>query len=389
MNYLITYYCKEYLYKGFLLLIFIYITMNQLAFADDAFISLSDIHFDPYFACTQANRSCKMFDLLQKTPYQKWQIIFSEYSQEKEKSYSDTNYTLLKSTLEQAYQVKLEKHPQFVLILGDFLSHNFREQYYRYSKDKTRASYHAFVKKTLQFLTNEIEKTFPQVDVYPLVGNNDSYTGDYSVIINGDFFRDTSITWSELIKNKNNLENFRSSFLKAGYYEIETSSDNKIIMLNTVLFSEKVRNKSQKQAALLQLNWLHKKLEFAKAHRQHVILAFHIPIGIDPFATIKNNFDVKNFWQTGYMNKFETELKQFSTVITAMLAGHVHRESFQFMLPKQLENIPIYITPSVSPIFGNNPAFKVYYYDSTSFKITKFETYYYSLNQVDRIWKKD
>jgi hypothetical protein len=197
-------------------------------------------------------------------------------------------------------------------------------------------------------------------------------------------------TWSILIKDRNNKASFQDVFPAAGYYEITVpgNKQQKIILLNTVLFTDRVHIIQQKQAAFRQLAWLHSRLLFAEKHHQHVILAFHIPIGIDIFATIKSKLDIKEFWQENYTEKFEADLERFSSVITGILPAHIHVNAFQLIMLKRLMNIPVNFTPSISPIFGNNPGFKIFSYEEDTLGIKNRETYFYPLDGSPPAWER-
>lgn len=357
------------------------------------FMTLSDIHFDPFLECVDAPKPCALLNKLRNAPAQNWSdILASHASKTPAKFRDDTNYALLKSTLLEASAVSKKENPQFITILGDFLAHDFRRKYKKYSGDKSYAGFETFVKKTFQYMTIEFNQAFPTIDVYPVVGNNDSYEGDYQLKPHGQFFRDTAATWSVLIKNKANRERFMRTFPIAGYYNVmlPMQPNQRVIVLDTVLFSSH-NNKSQvKQAALEQLNWLHAQLADLAKHKQRAILAYHIPIGIDVYATLKKFKFIQEFWHPIYNEKFEQELKSFPGSVNGILSGHIHMDTFQLMTISELADIPINYTPSVSPIFGNNPAFKVYSFDTDTQQITNYVTYFYPQNSDLAVkWQKE
>ena len=187
----------------------------------DNFITIADIHFNPYAGCEKMPVPCPILNKLREASYQNWESILEKNSDKSISGYyHDTNYALLKSTLFELGQINQKEHPYFVLVLGDWLAHSYRKQYIKYSGDKSAMRYQEFVKKTLKFLTQEMKQTFPDIDVYPVVGNNDSYTGNYNVVPRGAFLRDTAETWVTLIKDKTNQKNFLRDFSVGGYYVV-------------------------------------------------------------------------------------------------------------------------------------------------------------------------
>src|SRR5439155_22386187 len=115
-------------------------------------------------------------------------------------------------------------------------------------------------------LNTDLANAFPTLYVYALIGNNDSYRGDYYLETNGLFFNDSSDLWSKLIKNKKNQMLFKQQFTRNAYYAIEIPNQPKLnlIVLNSVLFSTYARGRRLNEAADEQLNWLHRQLQSIK-----------------------------------------------------------------------------------------------------------------------------
>jgi hypothetical protein len=348
------------------------------------FMSIADIHFDPFTSCdVLATEACPIIKKLQQATPDTWDSVFSQYDSHKVSRFGhDTNYALLKSALNEIQQVNKNQNPTFTLILGDFLAHHFREKYISYSHDKTKQGYQKFVNKTLQFLAKQIRQAIPQGDIYPAVGNNDSYTGDYGVVPQGSFLHDTSIAWQHLISNNSNRQAFLREFPEGGYYAVTLPGNpkQKILVLDTVLFSTAVTGPHVKQAAQKELQWLHHQLERADKQHQRVLIACHVPTGIDVYATLRSFLGgAREFWFSEYTKEFGKNVQQFTHVIAAILPAHIHRDKQEWLdgsNPKMLMSF----TPAISPIFGNNPGFKIYEYDKTSLKLQKYIIYYYSLN---------
>lgn len=354
------------------------------------FLTLADIHFDPFISCqTTKVQPCPLIVKLNRAPVNEWSMLLAAYDKSVPVYRQDTDYSLLVSSLTAAKKAAASEHAQFVIVLGDLLGHNFKHYYKKYSQDQTAAGRLVFTRKTIQFVTNELAKTFPQTNVYMLVGNNDSYQNDYVTPPNSLFLKEAASEWSALIKNKMQREEMQQTFPYAGYYAINLSPDAKLrlIVLNTVLFSVKAKGKNVDQAADNELKWLQQQLASVKAHQQKAIIAMHIPPGVDVYATLRLRlFTLVSLWKPAYAARFQTELQQFAPVISGIFSGHLHSDWFQVLTFNQSTNeIPITGTPSISPIFGNNPGFKIYSYSPTSLQLDDFVTYYYSLSDK-RTW---
>jgi len=324
------------------------------------FIALADIHFDPFNSCIAKN-NCPLIDELRASKATEWPQILAKYDVQPQQMKRDTGYELLTSAMTLAKEAAHVNHPQFVLVLGDFLAHEFRDKYKRYSSDKHAFNYESFVQKTLTFLNNQLAHDFPSLTIYCVVGNNDSYHGSYYVKPNGTFFKNQALLWSSLIREVSNRDTMQKQFLYAGYYTLTLPYPNnlRLIVLNTSLFSYKAKGRDLNTAALNQLNWLHAQLQQAKNAHQRVFIAMHIPEGIDIYATTHTRlFRLINLWKSPYIQRFEVEMNQFSAEIAGIFTGHLHRNQFQLLTYQDGHEIPFIGVTSISPIFGNEPGFR-------------------------------
>lgn len=351
------------------------------------FISVSDIHFDPYFSCPRLlTRPCPLIQKLRQSPASVWSKLLAKYDTKLPRYRFDSNYPLLDSSMQFARQLAEQKQAKFVLILGDFLGHHYRQNYRHYSRDYSIEGYQSFVTKTFEFLTNELLQAFSNIDVYSVVGNNDSFQGDYYTEVNGRFFKTIQNIWMPLIKDPKNKAAMVTTFHEAGYYSIHVRPNLKIILLNSVLFSTKAKGKFVSYAAEQQLKWFHHELQVAKKQHQKVFIAMHIPPGIDVYATSQLRlFRIVELWRTNYTEAFENELKEFASEILGVFAGHLHSDWFQVLTLNDVHRVPMLGTPAISPIYGNNPGFKLYTYSADA-GLVHFETYYYTLDR-EKKWE--
>lgn len=352
------------------------------------FLALSDIHFDPFTHCPKI-KPCPLIVKLQRAPANQWAALLAQYDIQAPRYRLNSNYSLLTSALTASKRVALAKQAKFVLVLGDFLGHKYRHYYRIYSGDKTATGYISFVRKTLSFLTGEFARAFPAIDVYSVVGNNDSYQGDYVIRPEGEFFKDAAFFWSSLIKTPANRLAMRAQFRKAGYYSLSIPSDAnlRLIVLNSTFFSYKAKGKDIDKFANEQLNWLHAQLKLAKEKNQTVFIAMHIPISIDIFTSAQFKlFTLFEFWKKNYRQRFRNDMQQFAPHIAGVFTGHLHSDWLHVLTFPQAEKVTWTGIPSISPIFGNQPAFKIYTYSLKPLQLQNNTTYYYRLN-TNRTWE--
>lgn len=348
------------------------------------FLSASDIHFDPFLNCR--NRvPCPLIQTLTRTPANRWAEIFSKNKKTYFQYRKNTQYPFLLSSLKAMQKRAQEQHARFVLLEGDYLGHDYRSLYKKFSSDSSFIAYRSFVKKTFEFLSLELKHFFPNTDIYTVLGNNDSYHGDYIAIPNGPFFKDTAIIFSRLINHSQNKKNMLNEFPTGGYYAVTVSTNPplRLIMLNTLFFSQKVKGEKSAFFANQELSWLEQELKQVKANHQQALLVMHIPISFDLYA----GFNIKlltliDFWKKSDTKKFKAILKKYGTNVAGILAGHLHTDWFQTYIidDETHQTIPMIGTPSISPIFGNNPGFKIFTYHPKTHELTDDVIYYYPIN---------
>lgn len=352
------------------------------------FITVTDVHFDPFTTCAKQinNNVCPIVKALRKADASHWSAIFSKEGSKKMVGYgSDSDYLLLLSTLREIHRLNACYHPSFVLFIGDYLTHDFQLKYIQYSGDSSAKGYKAFVKKTIQYLTMVFRHALPQVPIYPVVGNNDSYGGDYRVRPNGAFFRDLSHIWPIFLYSSDNEGSFSRDFSYAGYYAVtlQTNPSARLIVLNSVLFSKHVQGPNVATAAQAQLSWLQQQLAQAKSLKQPVWLTFHIPTGMDIYKTAMTGINTL-LWNPTYIQAFIKLVNKYSKNIHGIFTSHLHMDGFAlFANQKVLDSY----SPSISPVLGNNPSMKVFRYDAKTFQLNDFVVYYLPVNNPALSWR--
>jgi predicted phosphodiesterase len=349
-------------------------------------ISVSDIHFDPLLTTDKA-----VADKIKNSGCLRWREIYSSSSDKHISHVGDeTNYNLLASTLVQMKRAC--PAPDFILFSGDLLAHKFRKYHHEVFSDNERA-FRAFVKETLKFIGTEFDRTFPHAHIVFTLGNNDSYE-DYGIEPNGSFLHNTmNLYFTHYLRGEHTtLNSFASTFKSGGNYAFPptVSSANRVLSINDIFFSE--RN-GYNDYGWQQLKWLEKQLKAAKKNKRNVWIVFHIPPGVDTWSTLKQGHTVA-FWDAlhkdkdsrTFTDKFQELVQTYSPIIKGIFSGHTHMDHFRLIFDKSHNPLAyIHITPAISPEFGNNPGFEVLTYDTGSFSVADFDTYYYD----GAAWKEE
>jgi len=329
----------------------------SLAAQAETFLSLSDIHFDP-FADPSLVTKLEAADVTQ------WQSILASSSTTAFSAYgSDVNEPLLRSAVAEM-KAQIPK-PPFVLISGDFLAHKFQQTYQQYATDKSQEAYTAFVTKTIAYIASVLRDAYPNARIYPTLGNNDSDCGDYAVAPDSVFLANFRDIWTSAVGSRS----FVRRFPTGGYYHADVPGvrDLRIIAINTNFFSTDYKNTCGKPGpdpGLQELAWLDAELQLAQREHKRVWLLFHIPPGMDVFDTVQYGgscpmVSAGTFWKAEYQQKYLQITAAHRRIILGAFAGHTHQDEFRIV-----NGAFVHITPSISPVFGNNPAFQIVTIDS-------------------------
>jgi predicted MPP superfamily phosphohydrolase len=303
-------------------------------------------------------------------------------------SVSVTCKALWKKTKAKLESVAKAEQPTFMLYLGDLPGYN----------DSTRRT------NTHAMLEN-LRDLNVGIPILYLPGNNDSLEGDYHSFSNSNAQtvltkdKDTINPWPVINSKASGIKVGNLDFSKAfGYYSVDlTDSGNtlKVIALNTVIFCNKSKyhqyvsddKVSQQTATQEQMTWLETTLS-KLTKNDRVLLIMHIPIGLDGYSGDAMWNPVLTFTDAsgktqGLHNGFLDLLSKHKANIVGLLNGHTHldglRRIYNGKVAKASDMISYSIsTPGIAVNHQNNPAFKTFTYDTKSFDLLDFETYYAS-----------
>jgi sphingomyelin phosphodiesterase acid-like 3 len=345
--------------------------MLALPAAAAEFLWLSDIHFDPL-------ADGALVDRLAAAEPEQWVGILETGSARFPGYGRDTGWPLLSSVLQATK--KVQPKVAFTMVTGDLLVHHFREQFNAAATIHDDAAFRRFVRKSVDFVGLQLKQREPGTRVVIALGNNDDECGDYAIQPSGPFLHDTA----QLVSNLAGVAD-SDSYVRFGSYSVPNPAvkHQRIIVLNTVFFSPKYGDRcghSTDDPGTLLLAWLANELEAAKAHREKVWLVYHIPPGVDAYATshakqLSAGGAVTLLWKESYAGRFANLLEQYSSVVGPNFSGHIHVDDFRLLGGRGRSSPFVIATPSVSPITGQNPTFRVVKTDSHG-RLEDQTTYY-------------
>ncbi len=257
------------------------------------------------------------------------------------------------------------------MISGDFLTHNFRQEFDAAASDHSDAAYRVFVRKTMQFLARELGQAFPAAPILPALGNNDEECGDFQLQPKGPFLSDTLSILRTFAGNAAS-PTVNQDWRNYGNFSAKVRGV-RVLSTNTNFFSVHYRNACGSprdgDPGLATLAWLEAELAAAQQAQERVWLLYHIPPGIDGYATLRKGLcpdAITPMWDEIYARPFQKLLRRYAGTIVASFAGHTHMDDFRLIGDRDGRDAFALITPAISPIFGQNPAFRTMVYDAAS-----------------------
>lgn len=335
---------------------------------------VSDVHFEPF-------RDPAKVPQLAAAPASEWKKIldapaspdqaarFAELQKTCKTRGADTSGTLFQSSL--AAMQANAPHARLITISGDLISHDFPCKYKTLFPNATPAQYEAFVVKTLEFVLTSFRAAFPAAPVYAALGNNDSGCDDYRIDSNGSFLAATAPLFTGKLPAKQRQQ-AAASFAAGGNFSVALPAPFRrthLLLIDNLFQSRKYKTcagRTNAVAATAQITWLRTELEKARKNHEQVWVIGHIPPGIDAYATISKLRNVcggKDPDMFLSSDEMSGTLQEYGDVIRLALFAHTHMDEMRLIEPFPLKGkanmVALKMTPSISPVDGNNPAFTI------------------------------
>lgn len=372
------------------------------------FLVITDLHLNPFHGLGKAE-----FKALAAAPAHQWQAIIARSPEPIVSLGSDSNFSLLDSALGAA--AEQAERPDFILFAGDFMAHDWQSRYnacaHQSIADDPQA-YREFTVKVLQFIAGRFEERFPDVAILPTLGNDDAFCQDYWVQPGGAFLDQFAKVWRPLLGSTVDPKAFERSFSSLGCYvaDLPGLENHRLIALNSVLLSKSYCSSYHAPGhddcctcidpgaapGTAALAWLEQALSRSSRENERVWLLMHVPPGIDSYTEDKadGKSHAASLWEPRFLDRYLKLIHEYRSILNISFAGHTHMDDYRIA---HVDGAPVLlhkIVPSVSPVFGNNPAFQVYEVDSDSGAITDWQTHFLDLSHsgtsmAERAWSKE
>gem|GEM_PF-678835 len=190
-----------------------------------------------------------------------------------------------------------------------------------------------------------------------------------------------------------------------GYYSARPVAGLRVIALNSIIWGRKYHPVapacqhaagpvSQHAAGDRQLHWLAAQLDDAAAAGDKVLLAMHIPPGLDAFRVSEGEPDTsmwtrhpegEGVWSTEaegssatpWLDRFLELVAAHTDTIVGLAFGHTHEDELRRLHDQNGKITEVAISaPGITTNHGNNPGFKTVTYDPETKELLDFKTYY-------------
>ncbi|KAI9986452.1 hypothetical protein PInf_025395 [Phytophthora infestans] len=283
--------------------------------------------------------------------------------------FQDAPSPLLESALVYAKE-HVVADPELFLYTGDHAAHGlFTDEY---------------IAKAVETNVHAMENYYPpkgregRLEATAIIGNADGNPDYHMEVTDPETESNPSIeliseVWEDSLTAANmDLLNRR------GYLSYALDDKLHVITLNTVPYSPShLPDTSKHPDPFGQFAWLDKTLAELQNADKFAYIAGHI-------APIVDSYGGNPQWHPKYIVKYKNIVGKYADVIKAQFFGHVH--SVEFRVPvtsldgpagddDTFQLLPMYTTGSISPLFGNNPSFMVWDYDTETYEVLDYAVY--------------
>ena len=246
---------------------------------------------------------------------------------------------------------------------------------------------------TIRFVDRMIAKALPAVPVFAAIGNNDSDQGDYQPPT-AAFLQGVGQDWSEGWGNiPSPVRNAAlASFQKSGNYAVPDPSvpTHEFVIVNSNPWAARNAQACSETNPdpAGQFQWLREVLARIRHAQGTATLMMHILPGIDAMKSSMG--PPKSLWTEQCTEKFIAMVSEFPGVIVQIYAGHIHRDDFR-LLPDNSgkPSIPIHVVPSISPVYLNNPAVQIGWYDKNNGDLRDYATLQIDVGDSKPAWRME
>lgn len=230
-------------------------------------------------------------------------------------------------------------------------------------------------------LTTTIQSLFPNLQVFPALGNHDYWPQDQLPIATSKVYNAVANLWRPWL-NEEAIDTLK----KGGFYsqKLNPNVNLRIISLNTNLYYSPNNVTLNKTDPANQFEWLENTLNISQQNKEKVYIIAHVPVGYLPYTN--NTTAMREYYNEKLIDIF----RKYSSVIAGQFYGHTHRDSI--MVLSDIKGNPIsslFVAPAVTPVKSvserqtNNPGVRLFRYDPHDYKLLDMAQFYLNLTDAN------
>jgi sphingomyelin phosphodiesterase acid-like 3 len=352
-----------------LLPVFLLSQLSQVAVASSGisfgtFWQLTDIHYDSnYSSPLLAPSLCHSTEGLRNASTGTGVGgLFGDYN-------CDSPWALVESAI--SAMKSIEPHPDFILWTGDSVPH---------APNSVLDQQKILV--LMKNVTNLLQKTFPDIRIFPMLGNHDAWPSDQLPGYLDPYYEEVlkMTGWDKILK-----EEQLATFRLGGFYMVRFRSGLRLVCVNSNLWYYHDNSSANVTDPAGHFNWLELLMDDAHMVKDKVLLVGHVPPGV--FGRSKNIA----WFRPTFNWRFHALLQRHHETILAAIFGHEHADGFRVVFDLSGEPvIPMFMAPSVTPWYStlpgvgsNNPGIRLYNYSKSSYQITDYSQYFVNLTAAN------
>uniref|UniRef100_G3PEI7 Acid sphingomyelinase-like phosphodiesterase n=1 Tax=Gasterosteus aculeatus aculeatus TaxID=481459 RepID=G3PEI7_GASAC len=234
-------------------------------------------------------------------------------------------------------------------------------------------------------MTQTIRQHFPNLTVYPALGNHDYWPQDQMPDSSNAIYEAAAQLWKPWLQPEALL-----TLSQGGFYSQLAKPGLRVLSLNTILYYGPNRATENVTDPAGQFRWLEATLQKAARSREKVYVIAHVPVGYLPYA--RGTPAVRE----RHNERLVAIFRAHSDVVAGHFYGHTHRDSVMVLLdPRGKPLTSLFVSPAVTPIkhveepYSNNPALRVYLYDPEDFAVLDLWQYFLNLTEANEKQRAD
>ncbi|XP_058535213.1 acid sphingomyelinase-like phosphodiesterase 3a isoform X2 [Ochotona princeps] len=228
-------------------------------------------------------------------------------------------------------------------------------------------------------MTITVQSLFPDLQVFPALGNHDYWPQDQLPIATSKVYDAVANLWGPWLDEEAIL-----TLRKGGFYTQKATTNLRIISLNTNLYYSPNVVTLNKTDPANQFEWLENTLNNSQKNGEKVYIIAHVPVGYLPFS--RSITAVREY----YNEKLVDIFRRYSDVIAGQFYGHTHRDSIMILSDKNGSPVnSLFVAPAVTPVKSvleketNNPGIRLFQYDLHDYKLLDMLQYYLNLTEAN------